>query len=112
MTKWKPYKTRIDKNAEKISKSEKKQVCSNGLKRLDSNTENLECEEHNQLNKLDYELVLDRKLQYSQMDNQEKIKEGIVEKSYSDFSRVNSYAKRTQKIFSGININPHHDISQ
>lgn len=49
MTKWKPYETRIDKNAGKNSKSEKKQVCSNGLKRLDSNTEIFECEEHNHL---------------------------------------------------------------
>lgn len=48
----------------KNSKSEKKQVCLIDLKRLDSNTEKLECEEHNQLNQLDYELVLDRKLRF------------------------------------------------
>lgn len=51
-------------------------------------------------------VIGDRELQYAQMENEEKVKKGIVEKSYSDFKSQFWY----QKYVANIQWNKHKSI--
>ena len=63
---------------------------------LFSTLKNYNEKKHSQPDQLEHDPILDRKRQYIQMEDQEKVKEGIVKKCYSDFSRGNCDTKSTE----------------